>query len=182
MENQQPVAFQACFAFGLNPNDWERGFGERRCEGYAHALEFCNEVIIFSPHEEFPVMCDAMQRHGADLNRISWHKTLSTTFYNAVEMKKMLNALKLNRENVCISSSWYHARAPYFADERHKLRLTFIPAEAFTFAVCPEDQLQNLTNAMCADFGEGTRILVEDIRGLGRDITGKYRIPPQPKK
>jgi len=180
VEQQHPIRYCECFAFGLNPDHWESGFGERRAEGYAHSLHFVDRVTIFCPEHEFAVMRDAMVRYGAQEDRILWHQTHKTTYFNAQEMRKVMAERDLKRQQVCGASSWYHARAPFFADELHDLRISFVPAEAFTFAVAEEDSLPDLTEVMVREFGAGTRIIVDDIRGLGRRIAGRYQIPAQP--
>lgn len=185
MDDQNKIiTFDDLFAFGANPEHEKYLFTDIRVRGYAAALTggYARRVIIFCPDNEFGPMRDKMVTYGANAANIIHRRTYKTTYYNGREMAEELRKPEYQGRRVCYSSSSYHNRANYFGHIRHDLRIHFVPAEAFIFAVMQDEGARiRLRDALTKKYAlEYTRLAMDDLRGIGTDIAGQYRTPPQP--
>ncbi|MFM2381787.1 MAG: hypothetical protein RLZZ76_554 [Candidatus Parcubacteria bacterium] len=178
------IIFKEVFLFGANPDHFNRLFAKQRYKGAADAVlgGFTKIVRAFCPEREYELIRKEMLSHGVEPDSIQFHKTLHTTYYNAVEMGQIRAKLDLREHEVCVSSNVYHGRASYFANARHDFKSVFIPSEAFTFARVNEDERMVLLEEMCKEYGDGplTRLIIDDVKGIGTDLAGEYKTPPQP--
>ncbi len=183
MQGQKKICYTELYGFGANPEHQERLFADRRIEGYARALtgSFVSYVRLFCPRREFTYMRDRMvNEYGAKTDHILHEETLYTTYHNGIVMRRVFDQHGLRTDAVCISSSLYHARAPFCA-YRHGLTNPYVPAEAFIFAAAEKHERPRIAEQLKREFGTSaiTDVHIDDIKGFGEMLAGEYALPSQ---
>ncbi len=180
------VKFDELFGFGADLGKWNALFGDIRAEGYAMALigGFVSRVRIFCPEIEFGPMREKIMAFGADGRSVCHQETLATTYHNGISMRATIGTLDLKDDKVCLSSSIYHRRSDYFAHQRHDFEIVSIPVDAFIFAATPISELGILFDRLISIYGNSplTLLTLDDAKGIGDDLAGRYKLPPQPTK
>lgn len=158
-----------------NPN-----YPDLRVAGYAAAYHggFVDEIVLFGPTHESTFMRSRLTCLGVPSEVIAEHDTQVSTYGNGVVMKQFVQDHNIPWGKAIMSSSAYHIRAPYFGHE-NGIQLEFVPAEAFLFAVRPQDEKPELFRNLTARFGGGELVhrFVSEIQGIGDNLAGRYRVP-----
>jgi len=186
VRDQKPIRYNELFAFGAHPDKASELFTDIRAEGYAKAItaEYVGRVVIFCPTEEFAPLRDRMVASGASTDVIEHRLTLCTTYHNGMEMRIEMAERDLREDEVCACSSVYHKRTDFFGKALHDLGMVHIPAEAFIFAAAAKEERPEILERLCREYGDGplTRLILDDVKGIGERLAGEYILPPQPQE
>lgn len=185
VKDQKPIRYRELFAYGVHPDKAEELFTDIRVEGYAKALtgRYVGRVIIFCPNNEFAPLRDRMMAFGAPADVIEHRLSLYTTYHNGTQMRIEMAKRDLREDEVCGCSSVYHNRTDFFGKALHDLSIIHIAAEAFIFAAARKEERPMILDRLCAEYGDGplTRLILDDVMGIGERIAGEYELPPQPQ-